>query len=216
MEDQTWFNLEDQKSRQRILPQIEEYYVNKMSVLDWQVFDRRLRQHFPFLFRLLYQLYGKQYDFFYHLEKILQTIAKMWHDRPGDLKELDARRESNPDWYHSENMLGGVCYADLFAGTLEGIRKRIPYFKEMGLTYLHLMPLFLCPEGNNDGGYAVSNYRQVNPKLGTIDELAKLSAEFRKNDISLVLDFIFNHTSNEHEWARKAITGDKYYQAFYF
>ena len=88
---------------------------------------------------------------------------------PPDCKALDAQREANPDWFQSQQMLGGVCYVDLFAGNLEGVRAQIPYFKELGLTYLHLMPLFACPEGDNDGGYAVSSYREVNPALGTMD-----------------------------------------------
>jgi len=180
VEDQTWFNQETQRSLERILPLLEEDFGNRMPVKEWGGFTRRLKQHFPPLFRLLYQLYGKQYDFFYHLENILQTAAKMWMDRPADLKELDDRREGNPGWYHSERMMGGVCYVDLFTGDLEGIQQRIPYFKEIGLSYLHLMPLFLCPEGNSDGGYAVSSYRDINPKLGTIDELTNLSSELRQ------------------------------------
>ena len=104
-------------------------------------------------------------------------------------------------------MLGGVCYVDLFAGNLQGIRARLPYFKELGLTYLHLMPLFKAPEGENDGGYAVSSYREVNPALGTMEQLGGLARELRGEGISLVVDFIFNHTSNEHEWALSAPAG---------
>ncbi len=105
---------------------------------------------------------------------------------------------------------------DLFAGTLKGIQEKVPYFKELGLTYLHLMPLFRCPEGENDGGYAISSYREVNPALGTMQELSNLAQLLRKEGISLVLDFVFNHTSNEHEWALKARAGDPEYQAYYY
>ena len=133
--------------------------------------------HFPRLFRLLLHLYGNRYDFFYHLERILEAGARMWLARPADLKALDTRREADPGWFQSEQMLGGVCYVDLFAGNLAGIRAKIPYFKELGLTYLHLMPLFACPEGENDGGYAVSDYREVNPALGTMAELAEPGRE---------------------------------------
>jgi hypothetical protein len=94
-------------------------------------------------------------------------------------------------------MLGGVCYVDRYAEDLEGVRARIPYFKELGLTYLHLMPLFLAPEPHSDGGYAVSSYRDVNPRLGTMQQLRDLAAELRANGISLVVDFIFTHTSDE-------------------
>src|SRR5205823_695839 len=102
------------------------------------------------------------------------------------------------------------------AGDLKAIGRKIPYFKELGLTYLHLMPLFLSPEGENDGGYAISSYGQIDPKLGTMAQLAQLAAELRHHGISLVLDFVFNHTSDEHDWARRALAGDPDYQAYYF
>jgi len=113
-------------------------------------------------------------------------------------------------------MLGGVCYVDLYAGNLTGIREKIPYFKELGLTYLHLMPLFRAPEGENDGGYAISSYREVDPRLGSMAELAGLAQELRANGISLVVDFVFNHTSNEHTWALQARAGDPEYLDYYF
>ena len=98
--------------------------------------------NFPTLFELLLRLYGDRYDFFYHLERILAAAAEMWLARPAELKALDAAREADSRWFQSQQMLGGVCYVDLFAGNLAGIRAKIPYFKELGLTYLHLMPLF--------------------------------------------------------------------------
>ncbi len=113
-------------------------------------------------------------------------------------------------------MVGGVCYVDLFAGDLEGIREKIPYFQELRLTYLHLMPLFRSPEGHNDGGYAISSYREVEPRLGTTEQLASLAADLRAVGISLVLDFVFNHTSDEHDWALRALDGEEDYQDFYF
>src|SRR5258708_24147699 len=113
-------------------------------------------------------------------------------------------------------MAGGVCYVDLFAGDLKGLRDKIPYFKQLGLTYLHLMPLFKAPEGNSDGGYAVSSYREVDPRLGTIEELSGLASELRRSGISLVLDFVFNHTSDEHHWAKRAQAGDLIYSDYYY
>jgi amylosucrase len=113
-------------------------------------------------------------------------------------------------------MLGGICYIDLFAGNLRGLQAQIPYFKELGLTYLHLMPPYKCPVPNSDGGYAVSSYREVNPTLGTIEELREFAAALRKEGISLVLDFIFNHTSDEHDWAVGALAGNAKYKDFYY
>ena len=135
--------------------------------------------------------------------------------RPAELCALDAAREADRDWFQSKAMLGGVCYVDLFAGDLDGIRSRIPYFKELGLTYLHLMPLFKAPEGENDGGYAVSSYREVNPALGEMDELSRARRRSAPEGISLVVDFIFNHTSDEHDWALTAVAGDAAYQDYY-
>jgi amylosucrase len=215
MADQTWINEQARRTLYRLIPQLNERFVGECSEADWKTFIRRLERHFPHLFGLLYRLYGHQYDFFFHVENILATAARMWVARPQGLKELDATREAQPDWFHSEKMVGGVCYVDLFAGDLQGVKARIPYFKELGLIYLHLMPLFKCPEGNSDGGYAVSSYRQVNPAVGTIEQLSDLATELRQNGISLVLDFIFNHTSNEHEWAVKAFSGYPEYEAFY-
>jgi glycosidase len=113
-------------------------------------------------------------------------------------------------------MVGGVCYVDLFGGSLGQIQKKISYFKELGLTYLHLMPLFKTPAGENDGGYAICSYRDVNSKLGSMEQLSALADELRHSGISLVLDFVFNHTSDEHEWAVKAKKGDPEYQDYYF
>jgi amylosucrase/maltose alpha-D-glucosyltransferase/alpha-amylase len=103
----------------------------------------------------------------------------------------------------------------LFAGDLEGLRQRIPYLSEMGITYLHLMPIFKVPAGDNDGGYAVSSYREVEQDLGTMEDLANLATELRHHGMSLVVDFIFNHTSDEHPWAKQALAGDKDFQAVY-
>ncbi|MFL5733626.1 MAG: alpha-amylase family glycosyl hydrolase, partial [Chloroflexia bacterium] len=175
----------------RLLPRLEVQQFAGADRVQWAAFETRLRAHFPNLFELLLHLYGGQYDFYYHLEAILATAARMWLERPAELKALDAEREAKPRWFQSQEMVGGVCYVDLFAEDLEGVKRKIPYFKELGLTYLHLMPLFLSPEGNSDGGYAVSSYGQVDPRLGTMEQLAGLASELRHNGISLVLDFVF-------------------------
>ena len=181
----------------------------------WYEFKGRLEVHFSRLFRLYHSIYGDRYDFFFHLEDLLLSLARSWFTRPHDLRALDQGRETDPLWFQSNRMLGGVCYVDLFAGDLEGIKSKIPYFKELGLTYLHLMPLFKVPEGENDGGYAVSSYREVHPQLGTMQQLASLARELRSAGISLVVDLVFNHTSNEHIWAENAKAGEEEYQEFY-
>lgn len=213
MAENEWLEKEAQRTLARLMPRIEPV-LKRTS--DIALFWKRLDREFPRLFRLLHQLYSDQYDFFYHLEEILKTAARAFAERSRPLKALDRDRESHPHWFQSEKMIGAVCYVDLFAGNLEGVRAKIPYFRELGLTYLHLMPLFLAPEANSDGGYAVSDYRTVNPALGTMEDLARLADELRANGISLVLDFVFNHTSDEHTWAKRAIAGDEEYLDYYF
>jgi amylosucrase len=210
-----WLERQADLSLRRLLPRLREQLAVAAPV-DREAFEARLTANFPALFELLVRLYGGRYDFFYHLERILAAAAESWLDRPPELKRLDAARDADCCWFQSRQMLGGVCYVDLFAGSLAGIREKVPYFKELGLTYLHLMPLFACPAGENDGGYAVSSYREVNPALGSMAELQALAGELRANGISLVVDFVFNHTSDEHVWAQCARAGDPDYQEFYY
>jgi amylosucrase len=201
-------------SLERLLPRLDADFA-AAPVAEWVAFRARLLAHFPTLFDCLVRLYGEQYDFYYHLEQTLALAARSWLARPADLRALDARREADPTWFASGQMLGGFCYVDRFAGDLAGLREQLPYLRELGLTYLHLMPLFLAPAGNNDGGYAVSSYRDVEPRLGTMADLAALARELRAGGISLVLDYVFNDTSDEHEWARRAQAGDPDYLDYY-
>ena len=182
---------------------------------NWLTFARRLESNYPNILSLYKQLYAGQGDWLSYLNDLLYMAACMWFDRPPDLKILDETRQAHPLWFQSNEMLGGVCYVDLFAGNLDGVRKKIPYFKELGLTYLHLMPLFRVPEEESDGGYAVSSYREVHPPLGTMGELSTLASDLRRVGISLVLDLVINHTSDEHDWALRAQTGDPEYEAYY-
>jgi len=178
-------------------------------------FAARLDEQFPRLHGLFAQLYGDREDGQQQLAQVVAAASSSWNARPLELKVRDRQRLADPAWFQSERMLGGVCYVDRFGGNLAGIGDLIGYFGELGLTYLHLMPLFDSPDGENDGGYAVSSYRRVNPSLGTMSQLAELTADLRLAGISLVVDFIFNHTSNQHEWARKAIAGDPEFEDFY-
>ena len=184
-------------------------------MLDRLDFDRRRDRHLPRLSGLFQRLYGADVGAQDEFLLLLADLEQAWSERSTTLRQLDTERESAPGWFQSNTMLGGVCYVDRFAGGLAGIRSRIPYFVELGLNYLHLMPLFASPAGSSDGGYAVSSYREVDPALGTMAELAALAAELRANGISLVLDFVFNHTSNEHEWAQKALARDPEFENFY-
>ena len=172
-------------------------------------FLARLKAQLPTLITQLGSVYVDYPTFAAFIQKLIAKMYASYSERPAELKALDKKRAKNPTWFQSQKMVGGVCYVDLYADNLAGLRAQIPYFKSLGLTYLHLMPLFKAPLKNNDGGYAVSSYREVNPQLGSMADLKALSHELREAGISLVLDFIFNHTANEHEWAQKCLAGDK-------
>jgi len=207
--------LEESLSRFLIKWETQRLASRGIDNSDWKKFKERVLINFPRLFNLYFQLYSGHDNFCSHLQDLVDIIARMWIERPSDLKDLDKNREKDPTWFQSNQMLGGVCYVDLFAGNLEGIRNKIPYFSELGLTYLHLMPVFLVPDGENDGGYAISSYREINPAMGSVDQLVVLAGELRSEGISLVLDFVFNHTSDESEWATRALSGDREFQDYY-
>jgi glycosidase len=199
----------------RLLPRLD----NELAPLPddlRRLFCERLERLFPEIVAPLWSIYGTHIDFFYHLEALLKTCADYYTRRDASLRALDSEREADPRWFQSESMVGGIIYVDFFAENLAGVRAQIPYFKELGLSYLHLMPVFARPEPYSDGGYAVSSYRDVHPPLGAIDDLHGLASDLRAEGISLVLDFIFNHTSDEHAWAKAALEGDPAYQDFYY
>ena len=209
--------FEAELSRQRLSPRLEQLWdQQELSQSLRAEFEDRLTQYWPELFGLLFDLYGDRYDFFYHLEQILLTAAETWCQRPEELRQVDRHRENEPDWFLSQKIVGGALYVDLFSENLGKLRQSIDYFRELGLTYLHLMPLFAVRPGDNDGGYAISNYRSVDPRLGTIDDLRLLASDLREAGIILVLDFVFNHTSDDHEWAMLAQSGNREYQQFYY
>ena len=212
-----WLEQQTQISYSKLELLLDERFsaFSETNAEGWYVLKSRFEMHFPQLFQLYFSLYKNHSNFYFHLEDLVIRIVQSWIERSDELKSLDATRESDPLWFQSNQMLGGVCYVDLFAGNLEKLQEKIPYFKELGLTYLHLMPPYLVPEDENDGGYAVSSYREVNPALGTTQDLAELANKLRNENISLVLDLVFNHTSNEHDWAMRARNGDPNYQAYY-
>ncbi|MCH8567020.1 MAG: alpha-glucosidase C-terminal domain-containing protein [Balneolales bacterium] len=179
-------------------------------------FLQRYDSSFEDLASLLHSLYADQYDYFDVLRSLCVQLAGSWKSRAEWLKKQDGSRIENSSWYQDSGMVGAVCYVDLFAGDLKGIEQQIPYFKELGIRYLHLMPLFDSPKEENDGGYAVSSYRKVKEGLGTMKGLSALAKKLQADGISLVLDFINNHTSDEHEWAVKAKNGDPEFQQYYY
>ena len=175
------------------------------------MYNSRLKENMPQLTQLLFSLYGDRWNFYKvlsELEKIMSEAAK--------ISDGSSYSSSDSDWINDQNTVGMVLYVDLFAGTLKELINKIPYFKELGVNYIHLMPLFDCPKKENDGGYAISSYRKVQPALGTIADLKSVAEAFHKDGIRLVLDFVFNHTSDKHEWAVKARKGDPKYKSYYY
>ncbi len=135
--------------------------------------------------------------------------------RPAELIELDRRRAVSPYWYQGRQRVGYMAFADRFGGDLAGLRRRIPYLTEIGVDTLHLLSLLQPRKGDNDGGYAIRDYRRPDERLGTLDELHELIADLRTNGISLCVDFVLNHTSDDHDWAAAAADGSDYHRALY-
>ncbi len=149
------------------------------------------------------------------LARLLDLALAAAAARPADLRRLDEARLLTPDWLQSQEMIGYVAYTDRFAGTLQGVRERLDYLSGLGVTYLHLMPLLKPRPGENDGGYAVADYRDVREDLGSIDDLAQLASDLRGRGISLVLDLVLNHVAREHEWAERARRGEARYRDYF-
>ena len=161
------------------------------------------------------------FDGLYHNDEgawkyFVETIYAAYEARPESLRELDRQREARPDWYKGNDMTGMLMYVGPFAGNLQGVRERLDYIEESGVNYLHLMPLLESPADRSDGGYAVSDFRKVQPELGTMDDLAALAEDCHQRGIAVCLDFVMNHTSEDHEWAKKAREGDIGCQQRYF
>ena len=176
-------------------------------------FDRRLAPREAELRWLYCELYHNDraaYDYF------LTMLRRCWMDRKEDLRVQDAGREADPGWYRRRDLLGMMLYVGAFAGNLKGVAARLPYLKECGVNYLHLMPLLASPKGRSDGGYAVSDFRTVEPELGSMADLESLADACRAEGVRLCLDFVMNHTSEDHEWARRARAGEPGYRERYF
>ena len=182
--------------------------LNELSELEVR-FSERLDE----LKWLYYELYYGDEQGFQYLCSLIQDF---YENRSESLKELDRKREKNPDWYRGNDIVGMMLYVDNFADNLQGVIKKLDYFIESGVNYVHLMPLLESPKEHSDGGYAVSDFRSVQPELGTMDDLRELTELCHKRDISCCLDFVMNHTSDEHEWAKAARAGDENARGRYF
>ena len=185
-----------------------------MDKMKWKLeFYDRFCRHEQELSRLYRELYHNDMAAF---ERFTDMLYEAYAARPESLKLMDRAREAHPDWYKGHDLVGMLMYVNAFAGTLQGVREKLGYIEDCGVNYLHLMPLLESPKGRSDGGYAVSEFRKVQPELGTMEDLAALAEDCHKRGIAVCLDFVMNHTSEDHEWARRARAGEKEYQDRYF
>ena len=199
----------------RMSPELAADAENRLGRSEAVAFLARLETGLIDLYDPLDAVYGDRHDTDALMERLVRVALAAAEARPADLRELDRRREIDRDWYQRARMVGYVCYADRFCGTLRDLPERLPYLEELGVTYLHLMPLLRPRPGENDGGYAVMDYREVDPRLGTMDDLSAVADALRERGMSLCVDLVLNHTAQEHPWARGWLAGDPAYENFY-
>lgn len=177
-----------------------------------ELFKKRLERHHDELRWLYMELYNNG-DMFAELCDKMRTFAV---ERDTDLLAIDKEREANPTWFRGNDMLGMMLYIDNFAGNLKGVKEKLSYLSSCNVNCIHLMPFLESPKGRSDGGYAVADFRKVQPELGKMEDLKDLARACHKKHINLCMDFVMNHTSEDHEWAKKAREGDGEYMSRYF
>lgn len=182
---------------------------------DQDLFDLRLATNLTLIQKQFFSLYPEE-RYEKQFQKLLKLLPKLFTERPEALRKQDLERLQSGNWHQSEKLMGMQVYVEHFNKDLNGLRKKIPYFKKLGVNFLHLMPITTRPEGESDGGYAVNSYLEVDKKYGSKEDLLELTKAFRENGMYLMLDFVVNHTSNEFSWAKKAKKGDKKYQGYYY
>jgi amylosucrase len=183
---------------------------------DLRHFYTRLGANFYAIHSLFSHIYGRREDFFAQAKALVERLARAYIDRPEDLRRLDMAREEDHNWFLSQEYVGMALYSNGFAGDLKGLVAHLPYLSELGVNMVHVLPILDCPEGSSDGGYAVSDFRNIDPRVGTLEELRALADTMRQRGMLLTLDVVVNHTSEEHEWAQRAKRGIREYQDFYY
>ncbi len=177
-----------------------------------KIFEERLHRHHDELRWLYMELYENDSMF----AELCDQMYQFYMERNDELKKLDTNREKDKEWYKKNDMLGMMFYIDNFAGNMKGVQSRLDYIEQCNVNYIHLMPFLDTPEGRSDGGYAVADFRKVQEKLGSMEDLDALTAACHKKGINVCMDFVMNHTSEDHEWAQKARQGDGEYMSRYF
>ena len=183
-----------------------------MNINTTHEFELRLAKHHDELRRLYMELYDNGSMYF----ELVQRLRQFYVERSEALKAIDRQRECDPDWYRRNDLLGMMLYIDNFGGTINGVREKLPYIQKSNVNYLHLMPFLDTVLGRSDGGYAVTDFRRVQPDLGTMEDLEDLTAACHEKGIQVCMDFVMNHTSEDHEWAKRARRGEGEYMSRYF
>lgn len=179
-------------------------------------FAERLQEHLPKIHRLFGEIYGGCFDVEQQFVDLLRSLILAHQGREAGLKKRDQEKTSQGVWFLSNQLAGMSLYVDRFAGSLKTMPTKLSHLEELGVNFLHLMPIFESPAGESDGGYAVSNFRKVDPRFGTLEDLISLRKKMHGQGMYLMLDIVLNHTSHHHEWAQKAKEGDSYYQSFFY
>jgi len=183
---------------------------------NMRYFYTRLGANFYSIYSLFHHLYGERSDFKAQMQRLVEVMARQYIARPSALKKQDLERETDHAWFLSQKWAGMALYSDGFADNLKGLKTKLSYLQDLGINMLHVMPILDCPPGKSDGGYAVRDFRKVDARIGTLADVKSLSSAMRQRDMLLTLDVVLNHTSDEHEWAKKVRQGDPYYQDFYY
>lgn len=186
--------------------------MKKGTTKNDEVFQKRLQRHHDELRWLYMELFDNGSMF----AELCDNMRQFYLERNKELKARDKKRETDQEWYKQNDMLGMMFYIDNFAGNMKGVESKLDYIEQCNVNYIHLMPFLDTPKGRSDGGYAVSDFRKVQPKLGSMEDLDSLTAACHKKDINVCMDFVMNHTSEDHEWAKKAREGDGEYMSRYF
>ena len=186
---------------------------NQLSEHDRDTFHIRLERYRGELEGSLENVYGERAEALW--PRLEALMRRRLAERPAELRRLDEARLLRPDWLQGPEMIGYVAYPERFAGTLRGVGEHLPYLEELGIKYLHLMPLLKPRAGQNDGGYAVQDYRAVREDLGSMDDLRTLASQLRERGISLELDLVMNHVAQEHDWAVRAQSGEGKYRSYF-
>ena len=199
-------------AKSQAAPKAREAVKPQLSVEEEACYGRRFSHHFDELKWLYMELYDNSSMF----AELCDNLHRFYEERNRDLKTQDLEREKNPEWYKTNEMLGMMFYIDNFAGNMKGVESKLDYIEKSNVNYIHLMPFLDTVEGRSDGGYAVADFRKVQEKLGTMEDLEDLTAACHKKGINVCMDFVMNHTSEDHEWAKRARAGEGEYMSRYF